>query len=82
MARNPGCCLYDDAFRAEAVSLLIEQKMLVSTAAKQVGVSYETLPKWINNSVGRARTRYPNPTGCGSRIWNASSKPHAWSATS
>ena len=54
MARKSGSYNYDDAFRAEAVALVIDQKMPVSTAAKQVGVSYETLRKWIKDS-GRKR---------------------------
>ena len=54
MARKQGSYQYDDAFRAQAVALVIDQKMPVSAAAKQVGVSYETLRKWVYES-GRAR---------------------------
>ena len=41
---------YDDAFRAQAVALVIDQKMPISRAAKQVGVSYESLRGWIEDS--------------------------------
>ncbi len=54
MARKQGSHQYDDAFRAQAVALVIDQKMPVSAAAKQVGVSYETLRKWVHES-GRTR---------------------------
>ena len=43
-----------EAFRAEAVALVIDEKMPVSKASKQVGISYETLRKWIKES-GRTR---------------------------
>lgn len=54
MARKQGSHQYDDAFRAQAVALVIDQKMPVSAEAKQVGVSYETLRKWVQES-GRTR---------------------------
>ena len=34
---------YDDAFRAEAVALVVDKKLPVSRAAEHVGVAYETL---------------------------------------
>lgn len=37
---------YDDAFRAEAVALVIEHKLPISRAAKQLGVAMETLRTW------------------------------------
>lgn len=54
MGRKQGSYKYDDAFRAEAVALVIDEKMPVSKASKQGGVSYETLRKWIKES-GRTR---------------------------
>jgi len=41
---------YDDAFRAEAVALVIEQKLPISRAAKQLGVAMETLRTWVEAS--------------------------------
>lgn len=46
---------YDDAYRAAAVALVIEQKLPISRAAKQLGVAIETLRKWVEDS-GRKRT--------------------------
>lgn len=54
MARRKGSHVYDEAFRAAAVSLVIDQRMPVSTAAKQVQVSSESLRKWVQES-GRRR---------------------------
>ena len=41
---------YDDAFRAEAVALVVDKKLPVSRAAEHVGVAYETLRSWIEVS--------------------------------
>ncbi len=41
---------YDDAFRAEAVALVVDKKLPVSRAAEHVGVAYETLRSWIEAS--------------------------------
>lgn len=46
---------YDDAYRAAAVALVIEQKLPISRAAKQLGVAMETLRKWVEAS-GRKHT--------------------------
>lgn len=54
MARRKGSHVYDEAFRAAAVSLVIDQRMPVSTAAMQVQVSSESLRKWVQES-GRHR---------------------------
>ena len=50
MGRKAGTYNYYEAFRAEAVALVIDEKMPVSKASKQVGVSYETLRKWLKES--------------------------------
>ncbi len=41
---------YDDAFKAEAVALVIEQKLPISRAAKHLGVAMETLGQWVDVS--------------------------------
>ena len=41
---------YDDALKAEAVALVIEQKLPISRAAKQLGVAMETLRTWVEAS--------------------------------
>ena len=48
--RKAGTYNYDEALRTEAVALVIDEKMSVSKASKQVGVSYEPLRKWIKES--------------------------------
>ncbi len=50
MTRKQGSHQYDDALRAQAVALVIDQIMPVSAAAKQIRVSYETLMKWVHES--------------------------------
>ncbi len=65
MARGRGDYQYDDAFRAEAVSLVIEKKLTLRKAAEQVGVSYETLRKWIEGLGARQRMRNPKVTSKG-----------------
>ena len=54
MGRKTGSYNYDEAFRAEAVALVIDQHVPVSRAARQVGISSETLRKWVQES-GRRR---------------------------
>lgn len=39
MTRNQGSYQYDDAFRAQAVALVIDLSILVSAEVKQVGVT-------------------------------------------
>lgn len=41
---------YDEAFKREAVALVIEKSIPTSTAAKQPGVAEETLRQWIAKS--------------------------------
>ena len=38
---------YDEAFKREAIALVIERRMPVARAAQQVGVNIDTLNKWI-----------------------------------
>jgi transposase-like protein len=45
MARKTGSYIYNDAFRAEAVALAIDQRLPQSTAAKCLGVKCEWLRK-------------------------------------
>jgi hypothetical protein len=40
MARKRGSCNREDAFRAEAVALVIDHKLPLSISAKHVGVSF------------------------------------------
>ena len=54
MAKGQGDERYDDAFNAEAVSLLIDKKLTLRKAATEVGVSYETLRTWVEASGRRA----------------------------
>ncbi len=41
---------YDEAFKREAVALVIEQKVPYTRAAKQIGVAEETLRQWVAKS--------------------------------
>jgi transposase-like protein len=61
MARKQSRYNYDDAFRAEAVALVIYQKLLLSADAKQVGVSFETLRKWISESWRKSEDEVDTP---------------------
>ena len=54
MGRKQGTYNYDEAFRAQAVSLVIDEKIPMSTAAKRLGIAYMTLRAWVQDS-GRTR---------------------------
>lgn len=41
---------YDEAFKREAIALVIEKHIPLSKAAKQLGVAEETLRQWIAKS--------------------------------
>ncbi|MBK7186921.1 MAG: transposase [Ignavibacteria bacterium] len=41
---------YDEAFKQEAIALVIEKHIPLSNAAKQLGVAEETLRQWIAKS--------------------------------
>lgn len=41
---------YDEAFKREAIALVIEKHIPMSTAAKQLGIADQTLRDWIAQS--------------------------------
>ncbi len=50
MGRGRGDFRYDDAFRSEAVSIVVDRKLTLRKAAAEVGVSYEAQRRWIELS--------------------------------
>lgn len=54
MASGRGDYKYDEAFKTEAVSLVVDKKLTLRMAAREVGVSYETLRRWIEVSGRKA----------------------------